>query len=94
MTKKELLKKVIWDYDIDENTFWDVLHGKKEYGWLTQEWALIRVIERLQYYDLLEVITLETIVKKWPAIKNEIRFSHIKKGMDYVIRKYTLSSSK
>ncbi len=40
MTKKELLNKVIRDYDIDENTFWDVLHGNMEYCWLTQEWAL------------------------------------------------------
>ena len=94
MTKKELLNKVIRDYDIDENTFWDVLHGNMEYGWLTQEWALIRVIERLQYYDLFEIISLDTIVKKWPAIKNKIRISHIKRGMDYVIRKYTLSSSR
>ena len=35
----------LWDYDIEETTFKDILAGKKVVGKLDQDWAARRLIE-------------------------------------------------
>ena len=93
MTKEEAYKKVIWDYTLDNATFWEIFEGKKTLGWFNRDWALVRLIENLNYYDLIEVVPFELIVRRWDAIKSKIRRGDVKRGFEFAIRKRTLSTS-
>jgi len=88
------IKRIIWEYDISENDYLDMLFGKTRKGWFDQKWALRRAIESLNYYDLLKLVSIDTIRKYWPELRTKLRNKDVVQGLDYVIRKYTLSASK
>jgi hypothetical protein len=92
--QKKTIKKLLWDYNFTEEEFMDILGGKTELGSFNRKWAVRRAIEGLNYYDLLEVVGLKTIAEVWPEIRQTFRLKNVKKGMDYVLRKYTVSSAR
>jgi len=94
MIDKKLLEQIIWDYHITPEEFLDILHGRTSRGWLNREWALVRAVERLQYYDLLELIPWEVLTVVWPGIRGRVWITHIREGLEYAIRRYTLSAAK
>jgi hypothetical protein len=91
--KREQIKRIIWDYSISPEIFLDALQRGRTYKWITQEWALVRAMERLGYYDLLELVPLNLIVTKWPLIRDKVRMRHIKKGWDYVVRRHAVPAA-
>ncbi|HRU38651.1 MAG TPA: hypothetical protein P5511_02145 [Candidatus Goldiibacteriota bacterium] len=92
--QKNTVKKLLWDYNFTEEEFMDVLTGKLEQGSFNRKWAVRRAIEGLNYYDLIELVGLKTIAEVWPEIRDTFRIKSIKEGIDYVLRKYTLSASR
>lgn len=93
MERRDLVKSILWDYNVQPEIFLEALIDAKTYKWITQEWALVRAIERLQYYDFIELVPFRLIIEKWPVIRKKIRMSHIRKGWDYVFRKFSVPSS-
>ena len=92
--QKEIIKKLLWDYDLTEEEFMDFLTGKKELGSFNKKWAVRRAIEGLNYYDLIELVNFKTIAEVWPSIRETFRIKSIRDGIDYVLRKYTISTSR
>jgi len=90
--QKEIIKKLLWDYDLTEEEFMDFLTGKKELGSFNKKWAVRRAIEGLNYYDLIELVNFKTIAEVWPSIRETFRIKSIRDGIDYVLRKYTIST--
>ncbi len=84
------IKKIIWDYNISEQDFLDYLYGKKENGWFNQEWAIIRALERLNYYELKELVPLKLLLEKWEAIKYKIWRKDIRDGIEFVLRRNSI----
>ena len=55
-----VLERLLWDYDLNAKDFYDLLLGKKaRIGLWNQERALIRVLERLGWYDIVNILGLE-----------------------------------
>jgi hypothetical protein len=94
LEQKKTAKKLLWDYNFTEEEFMDILDGKTELGGFNRKWAVRRAIEGLNYYDLLELVGIKTIAEVWPEIRKTFRIKSIKEGMDYVLRKYSLSASR
>ncbi|HDQ25554.1 MAG TPA: hypothetical protein ENN43_02275 [bacterium] len=92
--QKKTVKKLLWDYDFTEEEFMEILDGKKELGSFNRKWAVRRAVEGLNYYDLLEVVGLKTLDEVWPEIRETFRIKSIKDGIDYVLRKYSISASR
>ena len=88
------IKKIIWDYNITEDEFLDYLFGRKEDGWFNQDWAIVRAIERLNYYELKELIPFELINRNWGKIKNKIWRKDIREGIEFVLRKNFVSAAR
>lgn len=88
------IKKVIWDYNISEEDFLHYLYGKKEDGWFNQDWALVRSIERLNYYELKNLVSTELLLKKWDLIKNRIWRKDIREGLEFALQRANISSSR
>ena len=92
--KKMIVKKLLWDYNFTEEEFLEILEGKKEFGNFNRNWAVRRCIEGLNYYDLIQIIDLKMLLEVWPEIRDKIRIKNIKDGMDYVLRKYIISTAR
>ena len=58
----KILKPIIWDYNIDPVDFFEVAVGMKDrVGFFNQEAALIRMLERLSWYDLINLFGINKL---------------------------------
>ena len=57
---RKLLKPIVWDYDIDPAAFYEIAAGVRDrIGGITREKALIRMFERLSWYDLVAIFGVD-----------------------------------
>ena len=52
---RKILQPIIWDYNIDPSDFYAIASGKKQIAGIRRESVLIRMLERLFWYDLLKL---------------------------------------
>lgn len=76
----------VWDYDIEEAQFKDILAGKKIMGKFDQDWAARRLLEYASYKDIVQQIGYARLVKYWPHWRNGIRSVSRKRGMDFLVQ--------
>jgi hypothetical protein len=61
---RKLLQPILWDYQIDPYDFVEVAIGNKDrIGSFSQEKALVRIFERLSWYDLINLFGIEQLTK-------------------------------
>jgi hypothetical protein len=87
-----LYRQLVWDYVLDKGEFLEILSGKKQKGWFTQEWAIARVLEYAPYYQARQLIPLTQLREHWDVVRLKIRREDIKKGYDFVLRHHALST--
>ena len=59
------LKRISWDYDISPEEMLAVIRGEElNAGHWDQDDLLVRMLERLSWYDLLEFYSPETLAEK------------------------------
>jgi hypothetical protein len=75
----------IWDYDIDEEKFKDILSGKLTIGRLDKEWATLRLFEYAPYKEIVRLLDYRGIVERWPGLKGRIRSQGRKRGFDFLV---------
>ena len=68
--KSDLFKQLVWDYNLTQDEFEAILHGKKVLGNMNQSWAIVRVLENLNYYDAMNLISLDMLRNNWSKVKN------------------------
>lgn len=89
---KSKFHDVIWnDYNLSYDDFLKILSEEKVDGWFSQNWALVRMIENLNYYDFIHTVPLDLVASKWKDIKGKIYDKTKVKGLEYVLRKKALS---
>jgi hypothetical protein len=60
--QKSILGKLVWDYDIPPEDLFAVIMGKKEKaGGLSRTRILARLFERIFWYDILKILSLEQV---------------------------------
>lgn len=57
----------VWDYDIDESTFREILAGKTTVGRLDRNWAATRLLEHAPYREIVRLLGFRALVEGWPA---------------------------
>ena len=86
---KTELKRIMWDYSIDENTLWDIFEGKRATFSLNKNKLYSRLLLSTSWYGLLdclginglkEVLTDEVINSLWIKDIRE-KFSYAKKTL-------------
>ena len=86
---KNELKRIVWDYSIDENTLWDIFEGKsatfslnknKLYSRLLLSTPWYRLLDCLGLNGLKEVLTDEVINALWIKDIRE-KFIYAKKAL-------------
>jgi len=75
----------VWDYDIDETTFRDMLAGRITLGRLGRDWAVVRLLEYAPYRDIVRLLGFPALVEGWPRWRQHIRSQSRKRGFDFLV---------
>lgn len=68
--------KFVWDYDISQEEFDDILAGRCKRGSLDRDWAAVRVIEWAPYEEMIKLIGFPQLVKEWPRWRSRCGLSN------------------
>jgi hypothetical protein len=73
---KQLLVRVVWDYNIPPDTLLEIFETGKPSGWMTRDNLCARLLLRIPWYELLDVFGLKTL--KSVLSKDAIQRIHVK----------------
>ena len=73
----------LWDVDLDNAEFEDILHGRHAAAGLDADWAMLRLIEYAPYHEIKRLLPRENFLKRWPALMGRVRSESRRNGMDY-----------
>ncbi len=84
----KIMQLIVWDYDINPLDLYDIVTEKKnKIGIFDKQRILIRMIERLSWYDLVNLLGIEFLkINLASSILNKLRFSSTKDKYE-IIRK-------
>ena len=74
----------LWDYDIDDETFQDLLEGRTHLGRLDQDWASVRLLEYAPYREIVQRLGFRRLVEGWPGWRSRIRSQSRRRGFDFL----------
>jgi hypothetical protein len=75
----------VWDYDIDEVQFQEMLAGRLTIGRLDRDWAAVRLLEYAPYTDIVRLIGFRSLVQDWLKWRRRIRSKSRKRGFDFLV---------
>lgn len=76
----------VWDYDLDEAGFREILEGRRVFGRLNQDWAARRLLEAAPYEEIIRLIGFPKLVKNWPRWRGQIRSTSRRRGLDFLVK--------
>jgi hypothetical protein len=74
----------VWDYDIDEEQFREILDGRRVIGRLNQDWAARRVLEYASYEEIVRIVGFSRLVQNWPHWRKLVRSKSRQRGFDFL----------
>ena len=75
----------LWDCDLDQAQFIDILEGRRVLGRLDQDWAACRLIEYASYEEIIHLIGFKRLVENWPRWRGKIRSKSRARGLDFLV---------
>lgn len=87
-------KQLVWDYDLPQAEFEAILAGRKVEGSMDQDWAIARVLENLNYYDAVSLVSHDTLKEHWAGVKKKLFKDSIKRGYEFVLQRYSVSATR
>jgi len=75
----------VWDYDIDETQFREMLADRLTIGRLDRDWAAIRLLEYAPYEEIVRMLGFRSLVQGWPRWRRHIRSQSRKRGFDFLV---------
>ena len=75
----------LWDYEIDEGEFRELLAGRVRLGRLDRDWAASRLLEHATYRDIRRYLSFGDLVEGWPRWRNRLRSQSRRRGLDFLV---------
>jgi hypothetical protein len=75
----------LWDYDISEEEFKQILSGERVIGRLGQDWAALRLLEYAPYEDIVRLLGFTRLVQNWSRWRIHIRSKSRQRGFDFLV---------
>ncbi len=75
----------VWDYNVDEGQFRDMLAGRLTIGRLNRRWAAVRLIEYAPYREIIRQLGYREIVEGWPEWRQYVRSKGRQRGFDFLV---------
>jgi len=76
----------VWDYDIDEKEFLEILNGQRVFGRLNQDWAAQRLLEYAPYTEIVRLIGFHRLIQNWDRWRLHIRSESRRRGIDFLVK--------
>ncbi len=75
----------VWDYDLTELQFRDMLAGRLTVGRLNRDWAAVRLLEYAPYGDIVQLLGYRAVVDGWQRWRPRIRSASRRRGFDFLV---------
>lgn len=75
----------LWDDEIDESAFRDLLAGRTCLGRLDRDWAASRLLEHATYRDIRGYLSFGELVEGWPHWRSRVRSQSRRRGLDFLV---------
>lgn len=75
----------VWDYDISQDQFDQLLAGEITIGRLNRDWAALRLLEYASYQDIVARLGFPALIQGWPVWRGRIRSESRKRGFDFLV---------
>jgi hypothetical protein len=75
----------VWDYDIDEAEFREMLDGVLKIGRLDRDWAVVRLLENAPYEEIVRLLGFRSLVDGWPRWRSRVRSESRRRGFDFLV---------
>jgi len=75
----------VWDYDISEDQFRELLAGRLTIGRLDRRWAGVRLLEYAPYREVVRLLGYRGLVDGWPEWKSHVRSPAARRGFDFLV---------
>jgi hypothetical protein len=76
----------VWDYDLDQVQFREILEGRRTQGRLNQDWAARRLLEYASYDEIIHLLGFRMLVENWPRWRERIRSRSRVRGFDFLVK--------
>lgn len=76
----------VWDYDINEQQFREILDGRSVFGRLNQDWAARRLLEYAPYEEIVRLLGFRRLLQNWPRWRPYIRSESRRRGLDFLAK--------
>ena len=76
----------VWDYELDQDQFHEILEGRLTKGRLNQDWAARRLLEYASYEEIIRLIGFRKLVENWPRWRGHIRSKSRVRGFDFLVK--------
>ena len=74
----------VWDYDMDQDEFLDILNGILVRGRLDADWAAIRLLEYAPYMEIIKLLGFTRLLAGWSKWRGHIRSQSRRRGFDFL----------
>jgi hypothetical protein len=75
----------VWDYQINEKQFSDILAGRTTFGRLDRDWAAVRLLEHAPYPEIVRLLGYRALIAGWPRWRAKIHSQSRKRGFDFLV---------
>jgi len=75
----------VWDYDLDEIQFREILEGRRAMGRLNRDWAARRLLDYAPYEEIIRLIGFKQLVENWNRWRPGVRSKSRVRGFDFLV---------
>ena len=86
LKKKKILSQALWDLNITPEEFLAIIEGESSKKWPERGFCVARLLESINWFDIVEIIEPREICRLWKEAKRYVRVKSIKEGMDFACR--------
>src|SRR4030042_198629 len=81
--QRRILKQCLWDMNLTPEEFLDIIEGRSTRKWPERAFCVARLLESVNWFDIVKIIPPKEICNAWAEAKKYIRVKSIKEGMDF-----------
>lgn len=84
--EESILRRALWDLMLTPREFLDIVEGHGSRAWPPRGFCVARLLESVNWFDLVKIVKPELLCSMWPEARPHIRRPTIREGMDFACR--------
>jgi len=84
--EKRILSQALWDLNLTPEEFLEIIEGKSTREWPDRGFCVARMLESINWFDIVKIIKPKEICNLWGEAKKYVRRKSIKDGMEFACR--------